>query len=95
VERGDEEFDAEAPDVDLAATVVVSTGDGTRFHRPGDPLFVTACRTAFDSPTSGFPSRRPSARGSPPAGRPRASAPRGGSYGPLVGTVHRADARFI
>jgi hypothetical protein len=38
-------------DADRTETVVVSTRGRSRFHRPGAPLFVTACRTEFDYPT--------------------------------------------
>lgn len=39
-------------DVEPPATVVVSTGDGTRFHRlPEWPVFTTACKIDFTQPT--------------------------------------------
>ena len=39
-------------DVESTATVVVSTGDGTRFHRRAEwPVFTTACKVEFSQPT--------------------------------------------
>jgi hypothetical protein len=47
----DEGHGVDSGDADPSGTVVVSTRGGTRFHRSGEPLFVTACRTEFDYPT--------------------------------------------
>lgn len=39
-------------DVDPDATVIVSTGDGERFHRPPEwQVFATACKTEFSRET--------------------------------------------
>jgi hypothetical protein len=39
-----------SPAVDVVETVVVATGEGARFHRPGPLVFAAACKTEFERP---------------------------------------------
>ena len=41
---------SESLTIDPGMTVVVPTGDGARFHRPGWFVFETACKTEFNHP---------------------------------------------
>jgi len=60
----------EGADFDPSMPVIVSNGEGGRFHRLDGPGFVTACKTAFVNPTEQVTVTEARSRGFEPCEKP-------------------------